>query len=70
MLHTKIILKKQKQSIFWNVSVLQNQLSSLITTLKNKYYSKVALVDTETFLNNKKTPAFRPLFHENKSVRF
>ena len=59
----------------------QSQLSSLITNLGNKYYSKVAkkLLDPstspktycsilKTFLNNKKIPVIPPIFHDNKFI--
>ena len=57
----------------------QNQLSSLITTLKNKYCLNVVIkridISTspkaywfklKTFLNNKKIIVIPPIFHENK----
>ena len=56
-----------------------NFLSSLIASLKYKYYSKVVkrLLDAstspktywsllKTFLNNKKIPVIPPIFHDNK----
>ena len=73
MLYTKI-----NQS-FAPFQSFQSQLSSLITNLKNEYYSKVArkLLDPSTspktywsilkkFLNNKKIPVIQPIFHDNK----
>ena len=59
----------------------QSQLSSLIASLKNKFYSKVAkkLLDPSTspktyfsimkvFLNNKKIPIIPQIFHDNKYI--
>ena len=59
----------------------QSQLTSLIASLKNKYYSKVterllypsASPKTywsilKTFLNNKKIPVIPPIFHDNKFI--
>ena len=59
----------------------QSQLSSLIASLKNKYYSKVVkrLLDPSTsprmcwsilkaFLNNKKIPVIPSIFHDNKYI--
>ena len=61
----------------------QSQLSSLITNLKNKYYSKVAkiLLDPstspksywsilKTFLNNKQIPVIPQIFHDNKFITY
>ena len=71
---------KSNQS-FATFQSFQNQLNSLITNLKNEYYSKVAekLLDPstspktywsilETFLNNKKIPVVPPIFHDNKFI--
>ena len=59
----------------------QSQLSSLIASLKNKYYSKVVqrLLGRstspktywsimKTFLNNKKILVISPIFHDNKYI--
>ena len=71
---------KSNQS-FETFQSFQSQLSSLIASLKNKYYSKVAkrLLDPstspktywsilKTFLNNKKIPVIPPIFHDNKYI--
>ena len=71
---------KSNQS-FATFRSFQSQLSSLITNLKNKYYSKVAkkLLDPstnpktywsilKTFLNNKKILVIPPSFHDNKFI--
>ena len=71
---------KSNQS-FATFQPFQSQLSSLITNLKNKYYSKVTrkLLDPstspktywsilKTFLSNKKIPIIPPIFHDNKFI--
>ena len=71
---------KSNQS-FATFQSFQSQISSLIASLKNKYYSKVAkkLLDPstspktcwsilKTFLNNKKIPLIPPIFHDNKFI--
>ena len=71
---------KSNQS-FETFQSFQSQLSSLIASLKNKYYSKVVkrLLDPstspktywsilKTFLNNKKIPVIPPIFHDNKYI--
>ena len=71
---------KSNQS-FETFQSFQSQLSSLIASLKNKYYSKVAkrLLDPrttpksnwsilKTFLNNKKITVIPPIFHDNKYI--
>ena len=71
---------KSNQS-FETFQSFQSQLSSLIASLKNKYYSKVVkrLLDPSTspktywsilknFLNNKKIPVIPPIFHDNKFI--
>ena len=77
------ISKNQKQSIFYNVSVLLESTKFINRhfELKNKYYSKVAksLLDRstspktywatwKTFLNNKEKPVIPPIFHKNKFI--
>ena len=77
------ISKNQKQSIFYNVSVLSESTKFINRhfELKNKYYSKVAksFLDPstspktcwaiwKTFLNNKEKPVIPPFFHENKFI--
>ena len=71
---------KSNQS-FETFQSFQSQVSSLIASLKNKYYSKVVkiLLDPstspktywsilKTFLNNKKIPVIPPIFHDNKYI--
>ena len=71
---------KSNQS-FETFQSFQSQLSSLIASLKNKYYSKVAkrLLDSstspktywsilKTFLNNKKIPVIPPIVHDKKYI--
>ena len=80
MLYTEITSKITNQS-FATFQSFQSQLSSLISNLKNKYYSKVAkkLLDPstspkrywsilKTFLNNKKIPVIVPIFHDDKFI--
>ena len=72
---------KSNQS-FETFQSFQSQLSSLIASLKNKYYSKVVkrLLDPgtspktywsilKTFLNNKKIPVILPIFQDNKYIK-
>ena len=71
---------KSNQS-FKTFQSFPNQLSSLIVSLKYKYYSKVVkrLLDSstspktywsilKTFLNNKTIPVIPPIFHDNKYI--
>ena len=72
--------KKSNQS-FITFQSFQSQLSSLITNLKNKYYSKVAKKSLDpstspktywsilkTFLNSKNILVIPPIFHDNKFI--
>ena len=72
---------KSNQS-FETFQSFQSQLSSLIASWKNKYYSKVVkrLLDPstnprmywsilKTFLNNKKIPVIPPIFHDNQYIK-
>ena len=77
-----IYLKNNKSNqSFEMFQSFQSQLSSLIASLKNKFYSKVAkkLLDPSTspktyfsimkvFLNNKKIPIIPQIFHDNKYI--
>ena len=82
MLCTKIISRiiKSNQS-FETFQSFHCQLSSLIVSLKSKYYSKVVKrflnpstspktysSILKTFLNNKKIPVIPPIFHDNKYI--
>ena len=75
----KNYLKNKSNQSFETFQSFQSQLSSLIASLKNKYYSKVVkrLLDPSTspktywsilkhFLSNKKIPDIPPIFHDNK----
>ena len=78
----KNYLKNNKiNQSFETFQSFHSQLSSLIASLKNKYYSKVAkrLLDPgtspktywsilKTFLNYKKIPAIPPIFHDSKYI--
>ena len=67
--------------LFNKVEYLPNELKSLITANKEKYYSRISkrmmnpLTSTKTywsilksFLNNKKIPCIPPLFHQNRCI--
>ena len=71
---------KSDQS-FKTFQSFQSQLSSLIASFKNEYFSKLTkrLLDTstsletycsllKTFLNNKKLPAIPPILQDNKFI--
>ena len=78
----KNYLKSNKSSqSFETFQSFQGQLSSLIASLKNKYYSKVAkrLLDPSTssktywsilntFLNSKNMPVIPSILHDNKYI--
>ena len=78
----KNYLKNNKSNLsFETFQSFRSQLSSLIASLKKKYYSKVAkrLLDysastktywsiLKTFLNNKKIPVLPPIFYDNRFI--
>ena len=78
----KNYLKNNKSNLsFETFQSFRGQLSSLIASLKNKYYSKLAkrLLDysastktywsiLKTFLNNKKIPVIPPIFYDNRFI--
>ena len=81
-MYTNYLQNNKSNQSFETFQSFQSQLSSLIASWKNKYYSKVVkrLLDPstnprmywsilKTFLNNKKIPVIPPIFHDNQYIK-
>ena len=80
-MHKHYLKNNKSNQSFARFQSFQSQLTLLITTLRNKYYSKVAkkILDLrtspktycsilETFLNNKKIHVIPSILHENEFI--
>ena len=77
-MYKNYLKNNQSNQSFETFQSFQSQVSSLIASLKNKYYSKVVKDSStgsktywlilNTFLNNKNMPVIPPILHDNKYI--